>query len=910
MSGEREQMNVLTAISDWVQGKDLWFSDAVRRIFTQSSLSPQDEEAIRRNLYSHHGLLERNASEPDMQPFARVTEPPQGAAPRVILKEIHSLHHVNALVPDQSLYFALDGLTVIYGENGAGKSGYARVLKHACFARDKSDNVKTNVLLQGDHTPQATIEFERDGDQRAFRWRANAPSHDDLANVAVFDSHCARVFVDEANEVDYLPYGMDTFPRLGELFEQLSSRIKQDLDSLDTNFSNRASYDPATAAGQLVHGLSESTSIDRVQTLGELAENEQDRLNQLRALCQRAALEAPRVRAQELNNRKRRFDQLAASLQTIRTVLSPERRQELAQLARDHELAHQAAELAAQTAFGDEPLRGSGTEPWQLLFDAARRFSEQEAYPERPFPFIDDGALCVLCQQPLDSFSRDRLRRFDEFVRDAAAKRRDQALSALRVAIDTVAGLDAGPLQSNVTLLDELQTADSECAAIVTAVVSEAIRLRAEIVAPQPNWTEVVATGDLSNPLPRLASLSAQLAAEATELERAGEPDTLAQNQRDLRELEDRVRLKADLPAIEKCLRDRRRQAGLKRCRDALATGPITRFNTDLMSRLVTDELRNNLKEELRHYDAPFPEVTMQRLGQKGKTKHKMVVGQSDKPSGILSEGEQRLIAIAAFLAELKTAKSHSPIIFDDPVSSLDHRYRERVAERLVAESKVRQVIVLTHDIVLLLKLRDEAAEQKSPVWVQTITRTPLGPGVPSNELPWQASNTKDRIGFLRQMIAGFRKLQAQSPETYQIQVARFYGLLREAWERAVEEILFNNVIQRYRPGVETQRLKQVTIESGDYLLVERGMTRCSTYLPGHDEAAALALRVPAPQEVENDLEALAEFQRTLTNRAEQTKKTNAVLSKAPTATISRVRADPVIDSAPVTPEQTSERFV
>lgn len=48
-------------------------------------------------------------------------------------------------------------------------------------------------------------------------------------------------------------------------------------------------------------------------------------------------------------------------------------------------------------------------------------------------------------------------------------------------------------------------------------------------------------------------------------------------------------------------------------------------------------------------------------------------------------------------------------IVFDDPVSSLDHRRRERVAKRLAAEAVQRQVIIFTHDIYFLCLLEEEA---------------------------------------------------------------------------------------------------------------------------------------------------------------------------------------------------------
>ena len=48
---------------------------------------------------------------------------------------MHGVRHVNALAPDQRLTLHRVGLTIIYGDNGSGKSGYARILKKVCRAR-------------------------------------------------------------------------------------------------------------------------------------------------------------------------------------------------------------------------------------------------------------------------------------------------------------------------------------------------------------------------------------------------------------------------------------------------------------------------------------------------------------------------------------------------------------------------------------------------------------------------------------------------------------------------------------------------------------------------------------------------------------------------------------------------------
>ena len=67
---------------------------------------------------------------------------------------------------------------------------------------------------------------------------------------------------------------------------------------------------------------------------------------------------------------------------------------------------------------------------------------------------------------------------------------------------------------------------------------------------------------------------------------------------------------------------------------------------------------------------------------------------------GVLSEGEQRLHALALFFAELETCPQ-SVLVFDDPVSSFDYNYIANYCRRLrdfTIKYPAQQVIVLTHN--------------------------------------------------------------------------------------------------------------------------------------------------------------------------------------------------------------------
>jgi wobble nucleotide-excising tRNase len=77
----------------------------------------------------------------------------------------------------------------------------------------------------------------------------------------------------------------------------------------------------------------------------------------------------------------------------------------------------------------------------------------------------------------------------------------------------------------------------------------------------------------------------------------------------------------------------------------------------------------------------------------------------------VLSEGEFRIVSLAAFLADVESRSSSSTFIFDDPVSSLDQEFEKATANRLVALAKGRQVIVFTHRLSMLAPLESAAEE-------------------------------------------------------------------------------------------------------------------------------------------------------------------------------------------------------
>ena len=146
-----------------------------------------------------------------------------------------NLVRVNALAEGKTLTFAHDGITAIYGDNGTGKSGYARVLKKACRARDRNEPIWPNANRpQWPTLPaEATLTWLVDGVEIPVSWKddGSAP-HDALGTFAIFDSRCARSYIDEDGDTAYAPYGMDILRGLGAACQRF--RVQLDAEQAKT----------------------------------------------------------------------------------------------------------------------------------------------------------------------------------------------------------------------------------------------------------------------------------------------------------------------------------------------------------------------------------------------------------------------------------------------------------------------------------------------------------------------------------------------------------------------------------------------------------------------------------------------------------------------------------------------------
>ncbi|MDP2345598.1 MAG: AAA family ATPase [Deltaproteobacteria bacterium] len=879
---------MLDEIVKWSEQLPLWQRDALRRLVKQQSLLPDDIAELTTLCLAPRLAIAEQVPDPSGSPPATaepVAQPltlvdvPSGATlgAAVALTAVRHLADVNALKPGESLTFGPSGITLVFGTNGSGKSGYTRILKRACRARGAATPVLANAGENSTATgpPRAEIEALVGDVMMASQWEDEKPCDIRLAAVSVFDSVSTEAYVSQKNDVAFRPFGLDVFDGLGDVMKAVKLQLDARRAPLDS-----AALSLPPGASVLVGGMKSGTNLGALEAQ-KLSPSERERLQAARDELAARRRSDPAQRARELRFRSKHALNASGELEALRTKLDAAvvtLTEEVASVAASHAAPGQSMPSLRAT-LPPSFRQGAGSPLWAALWRAAAAFAEGDIHVGHRFPNLD-AAGCVLCQQSFDSSARARMEMLAELYRTAERDDESGLVVRLTEQRQRLGSAEAsGLLRSALEELNEVDpvaggqanaflAAAAACAAVLTQQIDRLIvsetggraRLASEVATVLRHQPALPGASGLRELAMRLSGEAEQLLAAA--------PNSLAL-QAEVDALEARLWIEENLVQLRNEVLRLRRLDAYDECLKETRTTGLSAKSSELTKKYVTDALAKSFEAELhklgfhRHSlelgpagaqaGAATHQVRLRKNGaqKKGKTTTTL--------STIVSEGEARCIALAAFLAELGTASHKSGIIFDDPVSSLDHEYRSRVAARLVDEAHVRQVVVFTHDLAFLFELVQLIEEQAGlPFEARTLERDVDYAGIVGAELPWRGKPTGKKIGSLRKLhqeLAILERKPGTNAERERL-TTEAYAKMRQTWERAVEEVLFNGSVERFRNSVQTKRIRPVSLL--EISTLNSGMTKCSRLEGGHDHPTSDPVVRPDAAELSEDIEMLA----------------------------------------------------
>jgi len=231
----------------------------------------------------------------------------------------------------------------------------------------------------------------------------------------------------------------------------------------------------------------------------------------------------------------------------------------------------------------------------------------------------------------------------------------------------------------------------------------------------------------------------------------------------------------------------------------------LTETSKIASEQLLNRDFERHFNEECKTLRAPA--VTLQFPGRQGQvTRKKAVAGGEHRPSDILSEGEQKVIALADFLAEA-SLKPPAPVIFDDPINSLDYKRMGEVVGRIVALGDTRQVIVFTHNIWFTTELLARFEKRPHDCSYYDVARDGPKIGIVTKGTHPRSDTVANLRGRINTLIQSAEK---SSGEPQAAIIEKAYELIRNICEVIVEQDLLQGVTQRHQLNVMMTKLPKI----------------------------------------------------------------------------------------------------
>ncbi|MEB2308014.1 MAG: hypothetical protein OZ917_01745 [Candidatus Brocadiaceae bacterium] len=367
----------LKELETWFQDRPKWLQDAARRLIQNGTLTEQD----------YTDLLTLCIQEATGQAvtFSGIPSGALGvvdATKPLRLESISDVQGINALSPSKPLLFGKVPLCIVYGRNGAGKSGYVRLLKHACGAR-RPGALIGNIFNSTIQPKTAKLTYIEDTQTKTSLWNGTPIS--ELQGVEIYDTACGLVYVNDENEVAFEPWLLRLFTQLTEASTTLSQCIKKQVEGLASKKPIFPTEFVTTTSAAWYTNLTAHTTKQEVdEKVAWIHEHE----TELTDVNKRLAEPNPVAKAVALRRQKNLVLELTSELKKPFKGLSDELCNAFLQIRKDAATKRKTADEDAKKVFEKAPLTGVGSETWRILWDVARRYSEEYAYKAHFSPIL------------------------------------------------------------------------------------------------------------------------------------------------------------------------------------------------------------------------------------------------------------------------------------------------------------------------------------------------------------------------------------------------------------------------------------------------------------------------------------------------------------------------------------------
>jgi len=762
----------------------------------------------------------------------------------LVFNALQKVEGVNALSENQTLKFS-HKITIMYGVNGSGKSGYVRLLKNAFYSKHQ-EVILQNVFKPDGHKPiNAKFTFTSEGSDIHLNYPTDS-TNGIFNQFAIFDGKIALKHLENRNDFEFRPAGLTLFSEFNATLEKLQQKINTEISLKPVSNPYIEIFEGQSEIKTLIDSLSSNSNLNDLKKRATFSEK--DKIEKLKIDKEyddlRIALNSKDKQIETLQRVKTQIERIEKNLSAINTYFKQSYLNSIQTLITSCVAKQAIAKKEGIENFATDKIQNIGSVEWKLFIKAAEKFALKQ--DNAVYPIIGDN--CLFCHQPILKEQQDLISSYWTFLKSVAEKESKDAQIAIDKIKDGFKKIPFNQFPDENTLTVWLNENYPETLTTFIKSLSNQQSL-SEIIISDIDSKKMSHYTSIQIELKKLPTIKTSITLDIKLFQEDDQSKALAELLKKKTYLAHMEKLELRFSDIEKLYQNMVWVNKANKFNKKYWKKRSTDTEKGLSQKYFNEKYIETFNEECGYLNGNFG-IDVDAKSSDAQSNRQLFI-KGKVPSLILSEGEQKVIAIADFMAESKLSTINKGIIFDDPVNSLDDDRKNIIAERLVAETKDRQVIVFTHDLAFLSSIINYCSDYEIEYkcnWVEKLDDE-IGKvwldNTPSYEKKYKKSGVAHNY---------LEKAKKSSPEEREALVKIGFAALRATYEAFVIFDLFEGVVQRLNDRVSIDSLSGVYVDNEIIKEIMSSYGLACRYMEGHSHSDKFLSKKPTPAQLNEEI--------------------------------------------------------
>ncbi|WFQ91327.1 hypothetical protein MFERI13461_00765 [Mycoplasma feriruminatoris] len=748
-------------------------------------------------------------------------------ASKLIIEKLTHIYGCNAIIKNKYIDFC-DGINIIYGVNGSGKSSYFRILKKA-FS-DQEIEILPNVYLGNskDQRLDFNIDFISNGEKQRYEHQKREKIFNN--NIIFFDSEKQNQIFKTIEKNKYAIYPNDFYlvKKLVDLLTNTIECIKNEIDKKKlTNTNNISSIfkEDMLKVENLWSWIVNSKDNDRIFS------NELTQKYRLEEIIEIFSIFEYQNKSNDIFDSDDFINNLKQLNDYIKDTCLPlaEKFKNYFELVEKYSNLINKREKLLESINFLNSIEGYKTNEWEQFIKFGSKLTNKFAIYKNKCPY---------CQRQHDEYSSEFITRYGLFLDNVVQEDIDNTYKNIEGIIHYAKNA------SRKTLNDFLKF----------KINNDSILEFINII-----QTNLLILSENSETFPKLSI-------DFVKLDKLKDDVILFTEKNKQSIFPNYVQAKKELELINKItdntnLLSEWKQTNIKldELRNIISKTTSKKLS-DFFKKLYAEYFSNDFVNNFNYYMEIFDKKNdflkfKKATAEKGEIKSSLLLDieyNNVNVVQIFSEGEMKAIILSLIFAEIKTWNNKNPLIFDDPVTSFDNFMIEEFCN--IVSNMDNQVIIFTHNMLLVELIKTYIQNKKYSLFtVQPLSGTQKG-----NIVKEMYNNVNSYL----------EKVSKQLKKTETINTEECSSYLRLAIESIIDEIVFNNQIPRkytsksIKPKINWDELVKMGIKKEEAEILKKYYSKVSENMHKGINSIIKPITYDDIEKIYNDLKKFVENRR------------------------------------------------